>query len=141
MALRYHPDIGTVVICDFCGFVAPEMVKRRPVVIISPNFKKRIGLCTIVPLSLTEPNPIMSYHCKLTLDKRLPPPYDSSATSWVKGDLLATVSFTRLFLPYAGKDIRGNRKYVLNVVKDSDLKNIRACILNAVALCHLTKHL
>jgi len=28
MAIQYHPEQGTIVVCDFDGFVAPEMVKR-----------------------------------------------------------------------------------------------------------------
>jgi mRNA interferase MazF len=50
MSLPYHPKQGTIVICDFKGFVSPEMVKRRPAVIVSPRLRKREGLCTIVPL-------------------------------------------------------------------------------------------
>jgi uncharacterized protein YifN (PemK superfamily) len=29
MSLPYHPKQGTIVICDFKGFVPPEMVKRK----------------------------------------------------------------------------------------------------------------
>jgi len=53
MSLLYHPKQGAIVICDFKGFVPPEMVKRRPAVIVSPRMRKREGLCTIVPLSTT----------------------------------------------------------------------------------------
>jgi len=62
MAIKYHPEIGTIVICDFKGFVKPEMIKRRPAVIISPRIRYRDKLCPIVPLSTTPPNPIMAYH-------------------------------------------------------------------------------
>jgi len=71
----------------------------------------------------------------------LPPPYDSSALSWVKGDMLATVSFNRLSFPYKGKDAFGKRINVFRVIGDSDIKKIRGCILNALALWDLTKYL
>lgn len=132
MALSYHPEIGTIVICDFDG-IEPEMVKRRPAVTISPRFRHREGLCTVVPLSTTEPEPIMPYHYKLKLDEPLPPPYDSPF-HWVKADMLATVSFNRLFLPRKGKDDKGKREYVVKVVEEIDLRNIRECVLHALGL-------
>jgi uncharacterized protein YifN (PemK superfamily) len=135
-----HPKTGTVVICDFHGFVIPEMVKRRPVIIVSPRFRKKSGLCTIVPLSVTPPDPIMPYHYELNLGEPLPKPFDS-LIAWVKGDMLTTVSFNRLFMPYAGKDSDGKRKYVIKIVEDIDLRRIRECILCAIDLSYLTKHL
>ncbi len=29
MALKHHPAVRAIVICDYSGFTAPEMVKRR----------------------------------------------------------------------------------------------------------------
>lgn len=42
MAIQFHPDPGTVLICDFTGFREPEMVKRAlvskgQVVFVSDN--------------------------------------------------------------------------------------------------------
>ena len=51
--------------CDFStGFQPPEMVKRRPVVLISPR-RKNAALCTVVPLSTKEPVPIEDYHHRM----------------------------------------------------------------------------
>ena len=73
MPLQYHPKTGTIVICDYnSGFVPPEMVKRRPAIVVFPQFKKRSGLCTIVPFSTTPPTPVMPYHYKLNLNPTLP---------------------------------------------------------------------
>ncbi|MFZ4526570.1 MAG: type II toxin-antitoxin system PemK/MazF family toxin [Chlorobium sp.] len=91
MNLSYHPKQGTIVICDFKGFVAPEMVKRRPVVIVSPRMRQREGLCTIVPLSTTPPNDSEAYHYKLYINPVLPKPYDAEF-HWVKADMIYTVS-------------------------------------------------
>jgi mRNA interferase MazF len=140
MGLQYQPEIGTIVICDFQGFIEPEMVKRRPVVIVSPRFKHRDRLCTVVPLSTTEPDIIMPYHYKLKLDKPLPPPYNSPF-HWVKGDMFATVSFDRLNLPRSHKRVEGKRQYIIRVIDDIDLRCIRECMLHAIDLSCLTKHL
>lgn len=139
MSIIHHPETGTIVICDFHGYVEPEMVKRRPAVVISPRFRNRAGLCTIVPLSTTPPYQIMPYHYKLHLDSPLPPPYDALC-HWVKADMLSTVSMSRLDLPRTGKDA-GKRQYVIKVIEDIDLRNIRSCVLHAVGLSHLTGHL
>ncbi|WP_293675629.1 type II toxin-antitoxin system PemK/MazF family toxin, partial [Thiolapillus sp.] len=102
MPIQIHPEQGTIVICDFKGFVPPEMVKRRPAVVISPRLRRRQHLCTVVPLSTTPPNPVAAYHHKFTLDPVLPKPYNSKI-QWVKADMLYTVSFDRLYLPFEKK--------------------------------------
>jgi len=140
MSLSYHPHTGTIVICDFHGFIEPEMNKRRPVIIVSPRYRNSYKLCTIVPLSTTVPDPIMPYHYEITFNCPLPPPFHSPV-AWVKGDMLTTVSFDRVNLPHNGKDMNGKRKYIINIVDDSQLKKIRECILNAINLSHLTKYL
>ncbi|QQG36900.1 MAG: type II toxin-antitoxin system PemK/MazF family toxin [Micavibrio aeruginosavorus] len=49
MSIAEHPNKGSILLCDFNhGFVAPEMVKRRPVIVISPKIHGRVGLCTVV---------------------------------------------------------------------------------------------
>lgn len=143
MPLTYHPETGTILICDYNlggGFIEPEMVKRRPVVVISPRFRHRDWLCTVVPLSTTPPSPAQAYHYKLELDDPLPEPYNSPV-QWVKGDMLATVSFKRLSFPFRGKDESGRRQNIINIVDPADLRNIRECVLYALALSHLTEHL
>ena len=140
MPIWFHPETGTVVICDFDG-IEPEMTKRRPAIVVSPDLKHRDRLCTVVPLSTTPPDIEQPYHCKLIFDELLPPPYDS-AIQWVKGDMLATVSFDRLFLPRLKiKDDKGKRQYVIKILTDIELKSVRECILHALSLSSLTKHL
>lgn len=92
MALRFHPHPGTIVICDYSGFVPPEMTKRRPAIVVSPRFRLRAGLCTVVPLSTSKPQNGADYHCELSFDPPLPPPYDQPR-AWVKADLMAAVAF------------------------------------------------
>jgi len=140
MPITYHPKTGTIAICDFHGFIDPEMSKRRPVIIISPRYRNSYRLCTIVPLSKTEPRPIMPFHYKINFSHPLPGYYNAPA-AWVKADMLYTVSFDRLNLPHNGKDSNGKRNYITNVIEDFHLKKIKECVLHAINLSHLTKYL
>lgn len=138
MAINYHPEIGTLLICDFnTGLTPPEMQKRRPVIVISPRLRDRDNLCTVVPLSTTTPKNIMPYHHKLCVEPVLPEPYNSPH-HWVKGDMLYTVSFTRLSLPFKGKDAGGKRIYDIRVLEQDDMIKIHQCILNGLGLQGLT---
>lgn len=140
MTLRFHPDPGTVVICDFDGLKQPEMTKRRPVVVISPRFRNRDDLCAVVPLSTTDPRKVCPYHHQLSFDPPLPAPYDK-AMMWVKADMIYTVGFHRLFLPFMGKDQNGDRVYDVRHVTEADLQSIRQCVLHGLGLSTLTAHL
>ncbi len=141
MALYYHPEPGTTVVCDLnSGFKPPEMVKRRPAIIVSPRLKDRPNLCTIVPLSTTAPKKIKPYHYKLHVTPLLPKPYHSPF-HWVKGDMLLTISFQRLFLPFNGKDGNGKRIYDVRVIDKADLIKIQKCILHSLGLSSLTDYL
>ncbi|WP_419605988.1 type II toxin-antitoxin system PemK/MazF family toxin [Thiolapillus sp.] len=140
MPIQIHPEQGTIVICDFKGFVPPEMVKRRPAVVISPRLRRRQHLCTVVPLSTTPPNPVAAYHHKFTLDPVLPKPYNSKI-QWVKADMLYTVSFDRLYLPFEKKDGSGKRTYDIRVLDKADMIKIQQCILHGIGLTSLTDYL
>jgi uncharacterized protein YifN (PemK superfamily) len=140
MSLQYHPEPGTIVVCNFHGFVAPEMVKKRPAVVISPRLRNRGNLCTIVPCSTSEPPRISSYHFKLHVDPPLPSPYDSSFQR-IKADMVYTVSFDRLTLPFKGKDSSGKRIYDVRVIDKSDLIKIQECVLHGIGLSRLTGYL
>ena len=140
MPIQFHPEQGTIIICDFKGFVVPEMVKRRPAVIISPRLRRRDRLCTVVPLSTTAPSPIASYHHKLHIDPPLPKPYNEKA-HWVKADMVYTVSFDRLYLPHGGKDTNGKRIYDVRIIDKADIIKIQQCVLHGLGLTHLTDYL
>lgn len=136
--LKFHPEPGTILICDYStGFTVPEMVKKRPVVTISPRLKRRDGLITVVPLSTTEPIPVCDHHCKIVLAEPLPTPFDS-AEMWVKADMLATVGFQRLNLIRTGRDQEGKRKYLTKKLEPAALKTVYQCVLHAIGIGHLT---
>jgi len=138
MALKFHPEPGTILICDYStGFRPPEMVKRRPVVTISPRLKHRNELVTIVPLSTTEPSRLCDYHCTVKLATPLPAPFDSPEM-WVKADMITTVAFCRLDLIRTGRDQYGKRKYLKVLLEPYQLKIVHQCVLHALGLGYLT---
>lgn len=126
MPLKYHPKSGTIVICDFgTGFVPPEMVKARPVVIVSPRFRRRPALCTVVPLSSVMPDPVEPYHHQLS-PGAYPP---ARSDMWAKCDMLATVSLARLDRVKIGK-----RQYATFELPEAELRAIRECVKTALGL-------
>lgn len=111
MALKHPVAPRTILLCDYDlgGFRPPEMVKRRPAIVLVGRIPHRNNLHTVVPLSGTESNE--KYHCKIELDYPLPAPF-AQTTWWVKADMIATVSFARLDLFRTNRDNNGNRKYL-----------------------------
>ena len=140
MAIGFHPKPGAILLCDYSGFKVPEMVKRRPAIVLSPRLRHRDGLCTVVPLSGTTSNTIEDYHCRIAFDRPLPKPWGSSAY-WAKADMLATVGFHRLHMIGIGRDQAGRRKYMTSHIKPDDLRRIRVCVLHALGLSRLTTYL
>ena len=142
MAITKAPSLGTVLLCDFDqGFKEPEMVKRRPVVVVSPQIAWRPGLCTVVGLSTSAPEPARPYNCQVTVDPPLPHPWDSPVM-WVKGDMIAAVGFHRLDLVRLGRDGPGGRRlYRTDTLTAEQMKAVRRCVLHGLGLFALTKHL
>jgi len=114
------------------------MVKRRPVVVVSPQISTRPNLCTIVAISTDPPRVVLPYHCELPIT--LPPPWHAGP-NWLKGDMIYSVSFDRLDLIRLGRDVSGRRVYGTNQLNAEQLKAVRACVLCALGLAPLTKHL
>lgn len=125
MSIRYAVSPGTVLLCDYAlgGFVPPEMVKRRPAIVVSPRLPHRDGLCAVVPLSTTAPAHDVPYIVAVTLEPALPHPFDS-ASMWAKCDMVATVAFDRLDLFRSGRDQQGKRKYLTRKVDDETFQRV-----------------
>ncbi len=133
MAIHYSPKAGSILLCDFDGYKIPEIVKRRPVIVVSPQDVHQTCLCTIVPISTTPPRPVRPYHYKI---ENLPPldRHFTASTAWVKCDLVYTVSYERLFMFHDGKNASGKRLYKQIEVTPEQLKQIRVCILKSIGL-------
>ena len=124
--IQFHPRPGDVLMCDFSagGFKPPEMVKTRPVVVVS---KRSDSLVTVVPLSATEPVKFEAWHCEMSLSS-LPAPFQSERC-WAKCDMIATVGRWRLDRVKVGKcPNTGKRIFVNHRVLDADLEQIRECL-------------
>lgn len=133
MTLSNHPLPGTILRVDLSqGFVPPEMVKRRPAIVLSPPIRGRQRLCTIVPLSTTAPSRIELHHLKLHLDPPLPAPYDNPEM-WVKGDIVLTVAFHRLRLMFAGQE-QGQRIYDIRVLDSQTMNKVKQCVRAGLGL-------
>lgn len=132
MTIEFHPRLGAVLMCDFTtGFRLPEMVKNRPVVVIS---RKHRDLCTVVPLSTVEPSPVEPCHHKLS-EHSLPFQLTKGRDVWAKCDMITTVGFGRLDRILIGRDRRtGRRQYASQRVNRADLRAIRAAVLHVLAL-------
>ena len=139
MALKMHPTLGTILICDFAGLREPEITKRRLAVVVSPHIRIRPSLCTVIPFSTTAALVAREYHCTIQIDPPLPAPYDSPL-QWLKGDLVYSVSLSRLSLP-SNRRADGTRNYDIRVLTDDELVRVRKCMLHGLGLAQLTRHL
>lgn len=134
--MKYPVRSKTLLLCDYNagGFRAPEMVKRRPAVVLMGVLPGRNNLHTVVPLSGTESSPDKAYHCKITLPTPLPEPF-AETVWWVKADMIATVGLERLELFRTARDQYGKRKYLSNLrVSDEHFGTIQAAVRNALGL-------
>jgi len=127
--INFHPGPGTILICDFStGFQPPEMVKVRPVVIISPR-RRGAQLVTVVPFSSTAPVPVQPWHWPVPPGV-YPPARDAM---WAKCDLVVTVGLARLDrvkirLP------NGQRSYQTFQLTAHQLQELQATVKHALGL-------
>ncbi|MDX2113746.1 MAG: type II toxin-antitoxin system PemK/MazF family toxin [Alphaproteobacteria bacterium] len=115
-----------VLMCDYqTGFVPPEMIKKRRVVVLSPKFINNRGLCTIAPISTSEPEREYPFHVKIEAgnysfhSKRQP--------CWVKCDILSSVSYKRL------DRIRIGNQFVAPRISHADFERIKAAAIHVVS--------
>ena len=95
--------------CNFEGFREPEMIKTRPVVVLSPKRRRKGGgmaLYTVVPLSTVEPNRIEPYHHQMDPQSVPASQRAPDKASWAKCDMVNTVSSERLTVPVSGGGMR-----------------------------------
>lgn len=140
MPIREHPPTGTVLLCDFSGFIVPEMVKRRPCVVLSPNIRARPRLCTVIAMSTSEPKPVMTYHCQVDVHPALPSPWASEKV-WIKADMIYAVSFERLDFFRSRDPQRSRHTYQSPVLSDRQMVEVRKCVLRSIGLSNLTRYL
>lgn len=129
MPLQFYPKAGQIYICDFTGFVPPEMNKLRPVVVISPRLPHRSGIVALVPFSTTGPLHGLPFCVRLSKNYL---PGDPDLPVWAKCDMLLNVGLHRLSAIKIGK-----RKYHYPSLTPGDLKNVKAGVLWGLGMGHL----
>jgi mRNA interferase MazF len=136
MAIKYAVKPRTVLLCDYDmgGFQSPEMVKRRPAIVLVGDLPYRKGLHTVVPLSGTPSDERAAYHCRLELSMPLPAPF-SETIWWVKADMVATVGFHRLDLFRTDRDQYGRRQYLTQLrVSEAQFEAVPTAVRFALGL-------
>lgn len=129
MPIAFHPHPGTILICDFStGFQPPEMVKVRPVVVLSPR-RRTSDLLTVVPLSSTAPAPRLPWHLELP-SGAYPPAH---GPMWAKCDVVVTVALRRLDRVRT-KGPQGQRIYSSPALAPATFAALQACVKAALGL-------
>ena len=143
MAITFHPRPGQILMCDFTkGFREPEMVKVRPVVVLTPDIAGRSGLVTVVGLSSVAPKPARSFHCVLPKSSLPMLGEFQSKETWVKGDMIYAVGFDRLDLIKIGKrGADGKRQYFKSRLGRERMREIYGCVLHGLNLPALMDHI
>jgi len=111
--------------CNFAGFVVPEMVKVRPVVVVARHRQNR-QLVTVIPLSTSQPNTLKAHHHELSIN---PLPDKENIICWAKCDMVSTVSLHRL-----DRYLIGKRNYVVPVISEQDFAAILAGVAAALGI-------
>jgi mRNA interferase MazF len=141
MPLSYYPNIGEIVLCDYRGSVEPEMIKTRPVVVVSPRLRRRGNLVGVVPLSTTVPTTAEPYHCLIELDNPLPPPFDNPVM-WAKCDMYSVVSMQRLDRFKEAKQRHGGaRQWRVGKASAAQIIALKKAVLCGIGFDSLTIHL
>lgn len=123
----HYPEKKEVLGCDFRGLISPEMMKNRPVVILSSS-PARPNLALVIPLSCTAPTKPQPWHHKLSRDSSW-----DRRERWAKCDMIYAVSFARLSQWRIGKKPDGKRAYLTNfLISDADFAAIKAGVLKAL---------
>lgn len=130
MPLNFYPRAGQILVCDFSGFKVPEMVKPRPVIIISPRLPYRSDIVAVVPTSTTAPKHDYPYCYRLS--KNYHPSEPAETPVWAKADMLMNLGIYRL----NGFKI-GRRKYEFPTLTDDDLQGVKRAVLWGLGVGHL----
>jgi len=142
MPIKHFPRVGQILICDFSpSFKEPEMVKRRPVLVVADAFKGRGRVLTVVGLSTTAPHTVMPFHMRLPRAS-LPalPAFQQSEATWVKGDMIYTVGFHRLDAIRLGtRGPHGKREYFKQRLSKECMREVYACILHGLNQAEIAK--
>ncbi len=133
MPIPFQPKPRSIVFCDFRGFEVPEMVKRRPVVVLASH-KRNSRLVAIVPLSTTPPTIAEDHHYQL-LQNPIP---GQTAPAWAKCDMVSVVTIDRLdLIRLDRRRLDGKREYLTAKLGQEQFDEIRRGVASALGLASL----
>jgi mRNA interferase MazF len=134
MSLQFHPKPGAIVLADFpTDYLHGEMVKRRPVIVVSKRFVRGRQACaTVVPISMTAPHVVEAHHVVVPATAMPKGLRDKAGTRFAICNCVNTLSLARMDL-VAGPRIGGRRSYETTQVSSELLLVVR----RAVALLEL----
>jgi uncharacterized protein YifN (PemK superfamily) len=131
MPIAFVPYPGTVLMCDYrTGFRPPEMVKRRPVVVMATKPRHSRGPYLVVPLSTARPRPVELFHVRIPAGRYwfLSPTLDV----WAKCDVIAAVA------PFRLDRMRRDGQLSAPTIEHDDFRAIQRGVLHACGLSPLT---
>jgi len=143
MPIRFIPAAGDVLMCEFGPdpasittqgvkkgplAVPPEIFKLRPIAVLS-SFS---NISIVVPFSTAAPNFPKPYHIHFPVGAY--PFLSQSKDSWLKADLIESVSHARLDRCMVDGIYRRVR------ISENHLKRLREACLNAMQMGHLVKY-
>lgn len=143
MPITFIPKGGDVLLCDFgpdpldpatyplaagpCS-VAPEMIKRRHVMVLAAQGM----MVSVLPFSSIEPTIKRNFHDTIAADTY--PFFAVGVENWFKGDMVCAVSRDRLSRLWHGG------RYQQASLSAADFAKGRRCALHGIALGHLAQH-
>ncbi len=117
--INFQPKSGSVLWCDYEGFIIPEMIKRRPVIIISKH-KKNSSLVLVVPISTKMPK--KEHYTNIELPRVISKKYFKDKRMWLKSDMINVVSLNRLFLIKNTLTVPNIDESLVQQIKDAIVK-------------------
>lgn len=125
--LNFYPRAGQILVCRFDGFREPEMVKTRPIIVVSPKLPYRSDIVCVVPISTTAPMHDLPFVVRLS--KNYHPKEPDDLPCWAKCDMIMNIGRWRL----NGFKI-DRRKYATPQASAEDLQAVREGVLYGLGL-------
>jgi mRNA interferase MazF len=122
MPILFNPRRGQILMCDFKGFIPPEMQKIRHCIVVSPE--RRSGTCIVVPLSTSSPKPEETHHYKIP--RNAYQCLECGVDVWAKADMLTHAAFARLDRP------KEHGKFASRQLSPADLEGVINAVLAAI---------
>jgi len=150
MAINFAPKVGQILTCNYGNYlkdengdiitnavdahIPPEMIKYRLVVVL--NGRLNGNACIVVPISTTKDQSKLSQGLHVELEEGIinEAKYFPQTTSWVKCDMIQTVSNIRLNRPM---DL--GRGWVTQTLSREIVTKLQKAVIKAINATALTQ--